>query len=321
MFLKKSLIGVCLIFYSAFGYCGLSCSSYAKSVKLPPLLYPGVTYPVGDLFECWNDVYIYGGTIEGRQYSRDDLYINPLFKAADVAIGSSYWRNWTVNNYITESYPQRTTVMNWYADSSGGVFLFRDFKITMPKSIKQPFSLKAGENLIRLNLRSYIGDHFGDGREPVPVGYDGSRITVYINAQSDSKFVSCDYSKSNVAVKLPAVNKSTFSKIGVVAANTQFNLGYSCSDAVISSVQLDGTADATAGKTVLASQTGTGYASGVGIQFVDDQGAVIELGKPYPFSSSSLIANQQFSARYYQTKSAVTPGLVKGTATVTYTFQ
>jgi len=319
MFLKKSLIGVCLIFYSAFGYCSISCSSYAVSVKLPPLLYPGVTYSLGDLFTCWNTNLTYGSAVGPRQRTTSDLYINPSFKAAGVAIGSASWSDWTVNNAVARDLPGLPT-SGGYGWEGYRYELVPRFAITMPKSIKQPFSLKAGENLIRLHVSAYQWDHLPQ-TEPVIAEYYTNYFDVYINAESDSKFVSCDYSKSNVAVKLPVVNKSTFSKIGVVAANTQFNLGYSCSDAVISSVQLDGKADATAGKTVLASQTGTGYASGVGIQFVDDKGAVIELGKPYPFSSSSLIANQQFSARYYQTKSAVTPGLVKGTATVTYTFQ
>ncbi|QZA78921.1 type 1 fimbrial protein [Deefgea tanakiae] len=316
MFLKKSLIGVCLIFYSAFGYCDFLCSGHTVSVKLPPVLYPGVTYSLGDLFSCRNTNDLYGSYIYPEQRTTSDLYINPSFKAAGVAIGYYRLSDWTENNVISNHNPPIANIF-WYGEAHA---LFDDFQITMPKSIK-PFSLKAGENLVRLKLVAKQSDfRYPNHPSHYYIG-DLNSFEVYINAQSDSKGVSCDYSKSNVAVKLPAVNKSTFSKIGVVAANTQFNLGYSCSDAVISSVQLDGTADVTAGNTVLASQTGTGYASGVGIQFVDDKGAVIELGKPYPFSSSSLIANKKFSARYYQTQSAVTPGLVKGTATVTYTFQ
>ena len=131
----------------------------------------------------------------------------------------------------------------------------------------------------------------------------------------------CNINSKNTAVKLPEVKKSTFSNIGVVGPSSEFMLGYSCNTQVTASVQLDGNADVTAGKTVLATQAGTGYANGLGIQFLDKSGGIIELGKAYPFSVSSSTMRRTFSARYYQTKSAVTPGLVKGAATVTISIQ
>lgn len=316
---------LCFLFFISadlFAYSNgvVTCTPDNWYIKLPPRLEAGKTYTFDPsdsttgLLSCELNPNSTWTRIAVDPYP-SQVSLNPLFQTT----GTQLWlgTGGNVSKYGFGSVDKNITagsalpVGEEFSPKGIKYYPFGKMQLVMPPGNVKNYSIKAGDILLsgRFYMREYRDDFY----------YSPDDIKII--AMNSSRMFLCDFNRSNTTVKLPSITLSELKNVGPKTVSKNFSLAYACDDAVISSVQLDGIADASAGSSVLASQTGTGYASGVGIQFVDDQGAVIELGKPYPFSAGGTSAEKMFSARYYQTKSAVTPGLVKGTATVTYTFQ
>ncbi|MDX6977346.1 fimbrial protein [Citrobacter portucalensis] len=110
---------------------------------------------------------------------------------------------------------------------------------------------------------------------------------------------------------------------GMKAAPTRFTLSLSdCPDTVTgANVKFDGTSDSV-NQNLLALDSGTGVATGVGIEIADKNGTVIPLhtsSADYPLAAGSNTLD--FVARYVSTGTAVTTGPANGTSQFTINYK
>jgi len=131
----------------------------------------------------------------------------------------------------------------------------------------------------------------------------------------------CQVSTTNVTVTLPTVTNQAFTGAGSVAGTTPFQIGLTCSSGAVVRITLD-TATPVAGKPgVIAPSSGS--AGGVGVQVLDSSGVTpVQFGIAQTIGATpngALPVN--YFARYYQTGSAVSAGLLGATATFTISYQ
>ncbi|ELW2865972.1 fimbrial protein [Salmonella enterica] len=110
---------------------------------------------------------------------------------------------------------------------------------------------------------------------------------------------------------------------GMKAAPTRFTLSLSgCPDTVSgANVKFDGTTDGV-NQNLLALDSGTGIATGVGIEIADKNGAAIPLhtaSAEYPLAEGSNTLD--FVARYVSTGTAVTTGTANATSQFTIIYK
>jgi type 1 fimbria pilin len=128
----------------------------------------------------------------------------------------------------------------------------------------------------------------------------------------------------NKAVTLPGINTVQLSGQGTTAGSTPFSLQLTDCPTNLGVFITLSSANAQPGATgVIAPTTGSGYATGVGVQILGADGttpvtfdSAIHTGTT---SSSSYAIN--LYARYYQTGATVSAGTVKGVATYTLNYQ
>ncbi|HKR47065.1 MAG TPA: fimbrial protein [Paraburkholderia sp.] len=147
--------------------------------------------------------------------------------------------------------------------------------------------------------------------------------TTFTNTTIQVKQTGCRVLDSNIVVPLPKVSAASFHGAGSTLGATAFQIPLSCDAGVKVAYEIDGTADP-AGPGVLANQTGPGLARGVGVQI--QQGgtpiALNALSSTYVTTASAAQAvNIPFTARYYATGVALTPGLISAVATFTMNYQ
>ncbi|MCW0201175.1 MAG: type 1 fimbrial protein [Rhodanobacter thiooxydans] len=131
----------------------------------------------------------------------------------------------------------------------------------------------------------------------------------------------CQVSTSNITVALPTVTSQDFSGVGSVAGTAPFSIGLTCSSGATVRITLD-TATPVAGKPgVIAPSSGS--TGGVGVQVLDSSGVT-----PVSFGVAQTIGatpngslTVSYFARYYQTGSMVSAGLLGATATFTLSYQ
>ncbi|MBV6695351.1 fimbrial protein [Serratia quinivorans] len=136
--------------------------------------------------------------------------------------------------------------------------------------------------------------------------------------------VACSLTNTSISVPLGDVSATQFTGITTTAGDKTFNLGLSCDKDANINVALAGSQNAdTADTSVLAltnaGQSGT--ASGVGVQLL--YGSV-----PLKLNNNILLKTSAggqetlpFSARYYQTQTAIGAGLANSSATLNITYQ
>jgi type 1 fimbria pilin len=159
-----------------------------------------------------------------------------------------------------------------------------------------------------------ITDIAGVWDNEVPVNINNFRVTA----------LACSLTNSTISVPLGDVQSSAFTGITTTAGDKTFNLGLSCDKDANINVALAGSQNAdTADTSVLAltnaGQSGT--ASGVGVQLL--YGSVpLKLNNNILLKASA--GGQEtlpFSARYYQTQTAIGAGLANSSATLNITYQ
>jgi type 1 fimbria pilin len=128
----------------------------------------------------------------------------------------------------------------------------------------------------------------------------------------------------NVTVTLPSIAASALGAVGATAGTTRFGINLTgCSPNLVVHATLSTSNPYTGISGVIAPTTGAGYASGVGIQILQTDGATpVTFDAPF-LTGTTNVANYAFNlyARYYQTATPVTPGQVQATATYTLTYQ
>jgi type 1 fimbria pilin len=128
----------------------------------------------------------------------------------------------------------------------------------------------------------------------------------------------------NLVVLLPSVPASSLTSTGTTAGTTPFSINLTgCTSNRNVSATLNTNNPYASASGVIAPTTGSGYAGNVGIRLLQSDGATpVAFGTAFPVGTTSG-TNFTFNlyAQYYQTASAVTPGLVRATATYTLTYQ
>jgi len=132
---------------------------------------------------------------------------------------------------------------------------------------------------------------------------------------------SVDLGSRNVSVQFGRVPQSNFKGRGSTTGDRNFNIKLSCQAGQNTQntvyLRMDATQDPSNEQGVLKiTQGGSGTATGVGIQVVDNQGVPVKFGEDTlvgPSKNGDYVL--PYTARYYQTGNKVTPGRADGTAT------
>ncbi|EOV9015133.1 fimbrial protein [Cronobacter muytjensii] len=129
---------------------------------------------------------------------------------------------------------------------------------------------------------------------------------------------------SPLQVDLGKISKTVFSGVGSTATPTSFALQLkNCPAAVTAASVTFGGSASTDNDKVLALSSGTGVASGVGIQLLDASGSPLDLytaSSEYTLKSGTETNDLAFGARYIQTAATVTAGKADSTSTFTVTY-
>lgn len=133
-----------------------------------------------------------------------------------------------------------------------------------------------------------------------------------------------DTGSKNLPVSLGSVAQSALNGAkGMKAAPTKFTINVSACPATVTgaNVKFDGTSDSN-DQSLLALDSGTGIATGVGIQIADKNGTPISLHTNSSDYALAAGANAlDFVARYVSTGPAVTTGTANGTSEFTIIYK
>jgi type 1 fimbria pilin len=167
------------------------------------------------------------------------------------------------------------------------------------------------------------------GCQSVSGGCNGKQVstslgtTLSLNGGAVVSLPTCSINtgSQNQTVVLPAISTNTLTGTGSVSGRTAVPIGLTCQSGANLSLTMTSTqANATAG--VMNNLTGTGYATGVGVQLLDQNRT------PIPWNTALAIGvvsagalNLSYYAQYYETGTSVTIGKVSGKATFTVTYQ
>lgn len=145
-----------------------------------------------------------------------------------------------------------------------------------------------------------------------------------INANIVVEVPTCNVEPGSVnkTVALPTVSTTLFTGQGATADQTPFTLQLTnCSSNLGVFITLDST-DAQAGATGVIAPSGAGYATGIGVQILEADGAT-PVSFDTPFNTGSTSGSNytiNLFARYYQTEASVSAGPVQGIATFTLSY-
>ncbi len=146
----------------------------------------------------------------------------------------------------------------------------------------------------------------------------------FTSTQVNIRTAGCRVTDSNITVNLPRASTQGFSGVGSTQGSTAFSIALVCDAGISVAYELDGPADPSNAPGVLANQSGSGMATGVGVQVL--QGNVpVTLGavsSPYLRTTRD---NEQVSipmtARYYKTGPTMISGSVNAIATLSMNYQ
>lgn len=148
--------------------------------------------------------------------------------------------------------------------------------------------------------------------------------TIHFTGSITDQTCTVDTGSQNLPVDLGNVAQTALNgAAGMKAAPTRFTLSLSdCPDTVTgANVKFDGTSDGV-NQNLLALDSGTGIATGVGIEIADRNGTAIPLhtaSTDYPLAEGTN--SLDFIARYVSTGTAVTTGTANGTSQFTINYK
>ncbi len=146
-----------------------------------------------------------------------------------------------------------------------------------------------------------------------------------VNGGTSVTMVGCsvDTGSQNLTVTLPKIGTASLPSQGATAGRTRFNLTLTCQPGANATISF-ATASAFSNPTgVIAPTTGTGMATGIGIQLINGASTA-----PVPFNANQTLGatpsgawSLPFHVQYYRTATSMTAGNVRGTLTFTMTYQ
>lgn len=149
--------------------------------------------------------------------------------------------------------------------------------------------------------------------------------TFNINANILIQVPTCNISSDSVSktVTLPSINTSQFSGTPPTAGTTPFSLQLTNCPSKLGVVITLATSNPQPSTTGVIAPSGSGYASGIGVQILNANGITpVTFGTAISTGTTSA-SNYTINlfARYYQTGATISAGSVKGIATYTLNYQ
>ncbi|MBB6184568.1 fimbrial protein [Oleiagrimonas soli] len=172
------------------------------------------------------------------------------------------------------------------------------------------------------NPKLFFGSYWRCNGSVAPRTVETFNVNAIIHIQVPT--CSIDPGSVSKSVALPMVNTQQLTSQGTTAANTPFSLLLTqCPNGLHVFITLDTTNPQSGATGVIAPTTGTGYATGVGVQILKADGTTpVTFGTAINTGTTAASSyNIDLYARYYQTGATVSSGNVKGVATYTINYQ
>ena len=262
----------------------------------------------------------YGGTMSAK--ITQNLPLSPLgnsiYNTNIPGIGIRLYREAEGATNFSGYYPYTSRMYSGYYNLSAGYFVVEIIKTAE----------NTGSGAIAPGRYS---TYYADGYTNIP----SLTSTIYGNAITIASS-SCEVlGNINKTVNLPKVNKSEFQGVGSTAGEQGFNLDLKCNGGTNPSnyiennrISLDFDYESTDMQTITNSATSSTRANGVNTQLVMDYGnqnTIVRKGSRFYLgtvnSGQSLQYNLPMRARYIKMTQNVTPGKVRGMATVTIHYE
>ncbi|EJL78258.1 fimbrial protein [Variovorax sp. Varisp85] len=258
------------------------------------------------MFDCTRG----GGTLIGEMLLGAPMPSDPTtYSTAVPGIGIRLSR--VIDATLTVNYPHRLPRGPFYIYFPLGT----QFQVELIKTA----AATGNGALASGTYTRYYGD--GDGVSMLTTVLSGNGITIAAPS------CSVDLGSRNVSVQFGRVPQSNFKGRGSTTGDRNFNIKLSCQAGQNTQntvyLRMDATQDPSNEQGVLKiTQGGSGTATGVGIQVVDNQGVPVKFGEDTlvgPSKNGDYVL--PYTARYYQTGNKVTPGRADGTATFTLDYK
>ncbi|WP_430392295.1 fimbrial protein [Dyella sp. 20L07] len=151
----------------------------------------------------------------------------------------------------------------------------------------------------------------------------GTSLTITGGTQISLAGCSVTTASQAFTVTLPTLSSTAFAGIGTKAGRTAFNIFLNCPASANVSVTMTSPGQSSTIAGLINPTTGTGYATNVGVQLLDQNTNAIPWGTAVSYGKVTAGTNipLQFYAQYYQTAATIGAGKVTGTATFTMTYQ
>lgn len=246
---------------------------------------------------------------------------NSIYETNIPGIGIRLYRELPIAAYFSGYYPYERYLRPYLPYFlAGGSFIVEIIKTANQTGSGQ---LSSGK----------YSSYYSDGYANMPF----LTSTIYANTASISSASCAIQGNTNKTVILPTVTNTSFRGIGSTQGERSLNMSILCNGGSTSSNYTESsqinlsfgfTNDSISNQIIKNTATGIKAASGVGLQLISDyknQNKIIENGGHIELGSVSTNQNIQYEiplrARYFQTANKVTPGEVKGLATVTIEYQ
>ncbi|KQW61452.1 fimbrial protein [Variovorax sp. Root411] len=272
--------------------------------KVFPIPTKGISEYVFDCFQGG------GGTLIGEMLQGAPMPSDPtIYSTAVPGVGIRLSR--VIDATLTVNYPHRL----WRGANYVYFGVGTQFQVELIKTA----AATGNGPLASGTYTRYYGD--GDGVSMLTTVLSGNGITIVTPS------CSVDLGSRNISVQFGRVPQSNFKGRGSTTGDRNFNIKLNCQAGqnMQNSVYLrmDATPDPSNERGVLKiTQDGTGTATGVGIQVMDNQSLPVKFGEDAPIGpSKDGDYVLPYTARYYQTGDKVTPGRADGTATFTLDYK
>ncbi len=253
-----------------------------------------------------------GGSMRGVMRQGQDLGfagMEKMYSTNVPGIGIRLLR--TISNTQMTYYPH---VLNFNANSNLVFDPVAAFRVEIYKTAAVTGSGALAQGI----YTEYLGD---DGVSVLTTVLGANAITIITPS------CSVDVGSRNISVQFGKVPQSDFRGRGSTTAERNFNIKLNCKPGMGAQstvyLRMDATPDPAGDAGVLrVTQGSTGTTTGVGIQVIDGQKVPVEYGEDAlvgPSKDGDYVL--PYTARYFQTGNAVTPGRADGTVTFTLEYK
>lgn len=189
-----------------------------------------------------------------------------------------------------------------------------DFSVSTALQFVKTGPIANGRSLSSGRLARWLYERTASGNTASVQNYVLANRVTFVQA-------ACRLNTANIAVTLPTVPSLSLPSVDATTGSTPFRINLTCSAGSRLNIMFD-TDAAVPGKTgVIASTTGNGRATGVGVQIVDSGAVPVDFKREYLVGATPQGALElTYNARYYRTGTAMQPGTISATATFTLSY-